>query len=860
VGDSGTILTTSNQGTTWTAQASGTTNNLEAVAAVSTTRAWVVGANQTLLSTSNGTSWGPVASPPPANANQLNGVWAYDDGAGNYTVFAVGNGGLIDYRDPSTGTWSAQNSGVTTSFQAVGGTPTAGAFQVHAVGGSAVYDFEGIPNPNGTPTNNGPPWVQQASPVTQTLNEVSGGPGTTKVYAVGANQANNETIVSTTDGTHWSKVNLAVSKGQPLYGVSTPDGTNVWAAGGGGQIYYSSNGTSFAAQPSGVTVQLNAVFALSSTQAWAVGNASGNKETVLAYNGGAWTSIGPTVSKAQPLYGVWAADASHLWAVGGGGQIYFYNGSTWTTQTSGTNQQLNAVGGTDASHVWAAGKHQGTNVTLLSFSGSSWSSVGITNPKAQDLNDLSALSNSGVPNVYAVGASGFVYFWDGSSWTQQLGPSNKTTLFGVTATGTGAGQGWAVGAGGAIWNFNPFSPTGMSITSGGSVFNAGGVQLSSTVDVSDGNFVQGGQSSCTPAPTVPASLVGELYYYGNYGCSTSAQAGPGNPAVSLPSLPISAWVGTDGSTCLPTSNHSYTAACKRNPNPPVQNKGGTCTRYVQYTPGIYNGALKFATNTTYFFPSGIYYLDNVGNVVFNVSGSYLIGGTPANGDSADILNSASPCWNYITGATGPEPLDSQTNPTNTPRGVEFILGGNTTLQLQTGTVEMFARTGANPTSDGTQDLSVRESCSLSTSALSSPIPCTGGWDASNIGGNDQIFRINGGGNLSYNLHGAIYVPDHQVELYSNKVGTQAVVGAVDCWSLELAVQGYSSPAVQPQAAGPFAVRTVVFTAYAIGGTGTVPAKEEAYITLDSPGVDDVLGVADWRYCSPPGTPTSACTA
>ena len=63
VGDSGTILYTSNGGVTWTPQTSGTVNRLAAVVAKNASVAWAVGDSGTILYTSNGgVTWTPQTS------------------------------------------------------------------------------------------------------------------------------------------------------------------------------------------------------------------------------------------------------------------------------------------------------------------------------------------------------------------------------------------------------------------------------------------------------------------------------------------------------------------------------------------------------------------------------------------------------------------------------------------------------------------------------------------------------------------------------------------------------------------------------------------------------------------------------
>lgn len=59
---------------------------------------------------------------------------------------------------------------------------------------------------------------------------------------------------------------------------------------------------------------------------------------------------------SQSLAGVSALDATHVWAVGHGGTILFYDGSSWTAQASDTTDTLRGgVSAVDETHVWAVG-------------------------------------------------------------------------------------------------------------------------------------------------------------------------------------------------------------------------------------------------------------------------------------------------------------------------------------------------------------------------------------------------------------------------------------------------------------------------------------------------------------------------
>jgi len=85
VGDNGTILVTGN-GSTWTPQVSGTTNDLLGVSAPSTTVVFVVGENGTALgSTNGGSAWTPEQVPLPIGASSGNGgSWGGGDDYANY--------------------------------------------------------------------------------------------------------------------------------------------------------------------------------------------------------------------------------------------------------------------------------------------------------------------------------------------------------------------------------------------------------------------------------------------------------------------------------------------------------------------------------------------------------------------------------------------------------------------------------------------------------------------------------------------------------------------------------------------------------------------------------------------------------
>ena len=132
------------------------------------------------------------------------------------------------------------------------------------------------------------------------------------------------------------------------------------AVGTGGEIWQY-NGTSWSAMTSPTTEDLADIHVLSSTTAYAVGRDTdgsvgvGIKEgNVLKFDGTSWTSILIT-DLDERLNGVWAGSASEVYAVGRGGALQVYDGTSWTdlsTVAGATADRLNDAWG-DANFFYA---------------------------------------------------------------------------------------------------------------------------------------------------------------------------------------------------------------------------------------------------------------------------------------------------------------------------------------------------------------------------------------------------------------------------------------------------------------------------------------------------------------------------
>jgi photosystem II stability/assembly factor-like uncharacterized protein len=131
VGDNGLILTTSNGGTTWTAQTSGIGTSLRGVHFQSATVGYAVGSSATILvTTDGGTTWTKKAAPQGVTANlaAVRSTSATD-------VVAVGNGGTVLTSSDAGQTWALKQPAASSAN--LRGLAASGASLV-AVGDGAV--------------------------------------------------------------------------------------------------------------------------------------------------------------------------------------------------------------------------------------------------------------------------------------------------------------------------------------------------------------------------------------------------------------------------------------------------------------------------------------------------------------------------------------------------------------------------------------------------------------------------------------------------------------------------------------------------------------------------------------------------
>lgn len=246
----------------------------------------------------------------------------------------------------------------------------------------------------------------------------------------------------------WSTMATPTDQGnRGIWGTSA---SNVYAANHVGLLRW--DGAAWAHVPEVHWRTLHDVWGSSATDVWAVGD----KGEMVRGNGAAWTlhrydgsAVTPqplgnfdTPAQVYTLRGVWGSSASNVFAVGDGGLVLRYDGTSWTRMTTGTTAQLNRVWGSSATNVYAAT----STGRLLRYNGTAWSFV----PGVQGPGALWSVWGSSASNVYAVGDGGIVFRYNGTSW-QRVRLPTREVLYGVW--GTSAANVYVGGGAGALYRF-----------------------------------------------------------------------------------------------------------------------------------------------------------------------------------------------------------------------------------------------------------------------------------------------------------------------------------------------------------------------------------------------------------------------
>jgi hypothetical protein len=178
-----------------------------------------------------------------------------------------------------------------------------------------------------------------------------------------------------------------------------------------------------------VSVDLLSVFALSPTQAYAVGGSGDQQGVLVSYD--AESATASDLPLTGTVRGIWGYSADHLIAVGEAG-IAAWDGSTWEVSVESSDEQLEfyAVFGNAADNVYVA---EGTGFVetreylgdVWHFDGSEWTQLEVDGSVA-----FYSVYAAAQNDVFAAGYrikpiegsnQGVVYHFDGSEWTETAG-------------------------------------------------------------------------------------------------------------------------------------------------------------------------------------------------------------------------------------------------------------------------------------------------------------------------------------------------------------------------------------------------------------------------------------------------------
>ncbi len=271
-GSNGTVLNTTNAGTTWTGQTTNTTANINGIYFANTTTGWIVGNGGVIKKTTDGgTTW---TSENSTTANNLYAVQFVDANTG---WIACGGGSSTKILKTTDGgsSWGTSLSGSNDLFAL--SFVNANTGWASGYGGTVLATTDGGSN-----------WSSQ-SPGGCDIQSVSFVNSTTG-WAV---DDCGYIFATTNGGSNWT---TQVSGGPGLYSVYFINSTTGWAVGTSGNIFGTTNGGgSWTSQVNNAGTDIHAVQFVDANTGWAVAGS-----TILHTTSGGVTSVGTSRFGEQP--------------------------------------------------------------------------------------------------------------------------------------------------------------------------------------------------------------------------------------------------------------------------------------------------------------------------------------------------------------------------------------------------------------------------------------------------------------------------------------------------------------------------------------------------------------------------------
>ncbi len=141
---------------------------------------------------------------------------------------------------------------------------------------------------------------------------------------------------------------------------------------------------------------------------------------VMHFDGTAWQRTDPGLT--VPLFN-WAHgfSPSDVFVVGNEGTVLHFDGATWTRQATPTKQPLWGVWGASNTDLWAVGGDgQPMSATLLHFDGSAWTTEIVPPLQKQRVGQFLKVWGRSADDVYVVGQRGVVLHRTQGAWREEL--------------------------------------------------------------------------------------------------------------------------------------------------------------------------------------------------------------------------------------------------------------------------------------------------------------------------------------------------------------------------------------------------------------------------------------------------------
>jgi hypothetical protein len=265
--------------------------------------------------------------------------------------------------------------------------------------------------------------------------------------------------------------------------------------------------------PSGTTLAMRAVWGTPDGQdVFSVGD----RGTILHLSGGLPMAAGAFAAEmsgtTENLYAVWGTSAADVWAAGNGGTLLHRDASGWKSVASPTVARLEGLYALAPDDAWAVGRLDTMTPIVLHWAGAAWAKVAL--PR---VDDLRAIWAAGPADVWAAGHHGNLVHWDGMAFSAATAPMGDYE--GVGGYGS---EVFAVGRQGLIVHNGMQEDSGVSVdlfhvfaSAGGDVFAVGDYGV--ILHRENGAWVRQPARTDQPLFGVWGSIGGDLFASGRDG-------------------------------------------------------------------------------------------------------------------------------------------------------------------------------------------------------------------------------------------------------------------------------------------------------------------------------------------------------